>query len=55
VRFKDEDEIDPAFREAVDAVRSMGILIGDTEGYFKPKSMLTRSETAVILNRLLSR
>ena len=51
--YKDADEIDPAAKEAVDAVSSYGILLGDAEGYFRPKAPLTRAETAVILTRLL--
>ena len=51
--FRDEQQIAPAAKDAVDAVSSMGILIGDVNGNFKPKALLTRAEMAVILNRLL--
>lgn len=50
--FKDADEIDPSAKEAVETVSSLGLLIGDTDGHFRPKASLTRAETAVILTRV---
>lgn len=51
--FADRDEISPDALSAVDAVSARGILIGDTEGCFRPKAFLTRAEAAVIFARLL--
>ena len=51
--FADRDEISPDALSAVDAVSARGILIGDTEGRFRPKAFLTRAEAAVIFERLL--
>ena len=53
VEFADRDEISPDAAQSVNAVSAAGILRGDTEGRFHPKSFLTRAEAAVIFERLL--
>ncbi len=49
--FKDTDNISQWAKEAVECMRKTGIMEGDENGYFNPKSIATRAETATILTR----
>jgi hypothetical protein len=51
--FLDADEIDEYARESVAFVKNLGIVSGDDEGFFNPKSNATRQEAAKIIYGLL--
>lgn len=40
-------------REDVEKARAAGIMVGDSEGGFRPQSYITRQEAAVVVNRAL--
>ncbi len=52
--FKDEDKITVGnnAKAYTDALARMGVLNGDTKGYFNPKANITRAETAKIIAKL---
>lgn len=52
--FSDFDEINPYFEANASKVVDFEIMIGYTDGTFRPKQVLTREELALILYRLLS-
>lgn len=51
--FHDRDTISSYAVTAVDWARESGIVNGTADGYFHPKSNITRGETAVLLHRYL--
>ena len=53
--FKDEKKISPWAENAVKIVADEGIMVGDNDGYFRPKNYITREEVAVIIAKLLER
>lgn len=46
--FKDAAQVDSWAEQAVDVVRSLGLMAGDDEGYFHPAQNLTRAEAASV-------
>ncbi len=52
VTFFDDSSIAPEAKSSVYNLRALGILRGDTEGNFNPKSSLTREELSAILERV---
>lgn len=51
--FIDEDQIAPWAKPSVDALNDNNIIGGYEDNTFRPKSLLTRAETVVILSRVL--
>lgn len=51
--FSDVSSISPWAKNAVDAVRQMGLMLGDDRGRFNPQNGASRAETAVILCNLI--
>ena len=51
----DADEISPWAAEYVDCCVAAGLVIGDSDRYFRPFDSLTRAESAVIVDRILNR
>lgn len=51
--FKDDSSISSWSKDAVSALATKSIIIGNTEGNFKPKSNLTRAEAVTMLNKSL--
>ena len=49
--FKDTDNISEWAKDAVEYMRKTGIMEGDENGYFNPRSIATRAETATVLTR----
>lgn len=47
-RIKDYDQISPAYRDAMKAVVTWGVISGDESGNVNPKGQLTRAEMAAI-------
>ncbi len=52
ITFFDDSSISPDAKSSVYNLRALGILRGDTEGNFNPKSSLTREELSAILERV---
>lgn len=50
--FADEDEVSYWARDAVDLMRTSGILLGDEKGNVKPQDKITRAEAAAMFIRL---
>jgi len=53
-RFPDGGEVAPYAQEAMGALTSRGIFIGDSQGRLNPTGTLTRAEMAVILHRAIT-
>lgn len=58
--FKAEDipdynTIDERYSDEILAIRGVGIIMGNENGYINPKSNLTRAEASAVLNRLINR
>lgn len=53
-RFPDGGNVSPYARDAMGALTSLGIFIGDGQGRLNPTSTLTRAEMAVILHRAIT-
>ena len=49
--FKDADQIDADYKEAVDVMNAVGVLVG-SNGSFDPKAELTRAQAAKIISYL---
>ncbi len=49
LEFKDADEISDYAKDAVKNLSQKGILLGDENGFFNPKGMITRAECAKIV------
>lgn len=52
--FADDAQIDFWAKNNVYVVKSVGLMVGDGNNYFRPRDSLTRAEVASILSRLLS-
>jgi len=52
-RYKDDADIADFARDAVYAVRELDIMVGDTDGNFRPTQPLTRQEAALIITKIL--
>ncbi len=50
--FRDENLIPAWAKEAVQKVEEQGLMLGDSEGNFRPNDPITRAELAVVLSRL---
>ncbi len=50
--YKDTDDISEYAANAVDWAAEKGIMTGDTEGKFEPKTSTTRAQTAAVLMRI---
>lgn len=50
--YKDDDKIAPWAKDAVYQAKEKGLLVGDTDGNFRPDAYLTRQEAAVMIMRL---
>jgi hypothetical protein len=55
MKFKDEAKIADWAKEAVDKVSDEGIMVGDANGKFNPKSSVTREELAVVIAKMLNK
>lgn len=53
--FTDHTQISHYAKEAVEALRQMGIISGNPDGSFKPKSSTSRAQVAVMLERIFNR
>lgn len=51
--YKDNNKIAPFARGAVYELRERGIMVGDTDGNFRPESPLSRQEAAVLIMNVL--
>lgn len=51
--YPDQEEINPAYLQAIGECASRGFIKGDHEGYFQPKGLVTRAQAAVAVVRLL--
>ncbi|WP_312699660.1 S-layer homology domain-containing protein [Sedimentibacter sp.] len=51
--FEDDSTISPWAREAIEILRSTGIMNGDTGNNFNPKAPATRAEIAAVLQRFI--
>jgi hypothetical protein len=54
-KIKDYDDIADWAKGSVLKAVDSGIMIGDDQGRFRPKELITRQEVAVIIDRLLNR
>ena len=57
--FKDDDDINPVYGEAIDVLTELGVVKGygeddPNEGKFLPKGLITRAEVAAILYRIVT-
>lgn len=52
--FIDEDEINPAYRNAADAAQSYYLIKGMGDGSFRPKETLTRAQASSVVYSVLS-
>lgn len=50
--YYDDSVISSWAKESVDTLRKSGVITGDSNGYFRPRSNATRAQTAVIIMRL---
>lgn len=55
MEFKDQNEIAPWAKKAVQTVSELGIMAGDPDGSFRPNSNITRQEIAVVIAKLLEK
>jgi len=51
--YKDDADIASFARNAVYELRTRGIMVGDSDGYFRPTDPLSRQEAAVLITNLL--
>ena len=51
-QYTDEDDVTPAFEEAMEVLTGMGVYQGDPGATFRPASTITRAETAALIYRL---
>ncbi|MBT2687094.1 S-layer homology domain-containing protein [Bacillus sp. ISL-47] len=51
--FKDNDRINPIFKDAIQRLLYLGVMSGNSDGTFGPKTNTTRGQTAAVLNRML--
>ena len=52
--FADQDDITPAYEEAVAVLSGTGVFEGYTDGSFGPQNTITRAETAAIIYRVVT-
>lgn len=52
--FADVDKVADYAKEAVETMRKSGIITGDENGYFNPKSNASRAEVATVVTRILT-
>ena len=52
-KFPDSNEIGQLYIEYVAKAESLGLLLGDSEGYFNPSNLVTRAEMATLLQRVI--
>ncbi len=52
--FADADKVADYAKEAVETMRKSGIITGDENGYFNPKSSASRAEVATVVTRILT-
>ena len=50
--YKDDAQISDQYREAVEVLKGMGIMVGETDGNFTPKGNFTRAYLAGIAYRV---
>ncbi len=50
--FTDEEDINPAYEEAVDVLAALGVFQGRDDGSFDPQATITRAEVAAIIYRI---
>lgn len=55
VSFKDRNKISSGYLKDIDSVYNLGLMKGDQDFNFNPKSNLTRAEMAVVLNKLVDK
>ena len=54
-QYTDEDDVEPAFEEAVEMLTGMGVYQGDAEAAtFRPASTINRAEVAALIYRLVT-
>lgn len=51
-KFKDDADIPSWAKEAVYDAKEKGLMLGDTDGNFRPNDPLTRAEAAVLISKL---
>jgi hypothetical protein len=53
-RYKDDEKISDWAKEAIYKLKEKGIMIGDEEGNFNPKDIITREEVAKVIAKLIN-
>ncbi|MFE8696447.1 S-layer homology domain-containing protein [Cytobacillus sp. FJAT-53684] len=53
LNFKDNEKINPIFKDAVQRLLFLGVMSGNSDGTFGPQTKTTRGQTAAVLNRML--
>lgn len=52
--FKDADQINPIFKDAIQRLVFLGVMSGNPDQTFGPKTNTTRGQTAAVLNRMMN-
>lgn len=54
IPFEDEQDMEEAMADAINRLKSLGIINGYEGNLFKPKQFITKAEAAAMLNRILN-
>ncbi|PWW31249.1 S-layer family protein [Cytobacillus oceanisediminis] len=53
LNFKDNDKINPIFKDSIQRLLYLGVMSGNSDGTFGPLTNTTRGQTSAVLNRML--